>query len=361
MTKTKKKKAAPPSQPEPAVNHGDREHHPLSPSNWPKWSLCPGFTSDGKAGAAAQRGTRVHEAIEHLLNATNPNAVPGINQEELDLAQWAVDQFKAVHADGEFRQEDKVGAVVGGIGYFGYTDVSAKDSAGGLHLWDWKTGGVRNYAEQMAGYALPIMDREFADDITVHIVYVDQREVVVYPMTRDEAAEIAHGILSRRVNHTDADLSANSYCTWCSRCATCPALARSVTVVAPHLETEAANTDAVATVDLSTPEARGHVYAAAEIVIKKCEALKAEIKRLAEAGQPADGYRLTPCLGREAIDPKDAWRVVGERIGTDRFLAAATINPNKLRKAWENFSQDPFPAEKLISRAEGYTRLDPNK
>ena len=50
------------------INHNDRAHHPdFPPSSLPALAKCPCYKSSDTVGAAAIRGTKLHERLEALL------------------------------------------------------------------------------------------------------------------------------------------------------------------------------------------------------------------------------------------------------------------------------------------------------
>jgi len=52
-------------------DHSKRGHHPLGPSNYPKWKLCPQFKNTGGTSQAALIGTQKHELFEREINLRN--------------------------------------------------------------------------------------------------------------------------------------------------------------------------------------------------------------------------------------------------------------------------------------------------
>ena len=53
------------------INHDSREHHPdFPPSSLPAMAKCPCYKSSSTVGAAAIRGTELHEKLEELLGST---------------------------------------------------------------------------------------------------------------------------------------------------------------------------------------------------------------------------------------------------------------------------------------------------
>lgn len=53
------------------INHTERAHHPdFPPSSLPAMAKCPCYKSSSTVGAAAIRGTELHEKLEELLGDT---------------------------------------------------------------------------------------------------------------------------------------------------------------------------------------------------------------------------------------------------------------------------------------------------
>jgi len=53
------------------INHTERAHHPdFPPSSLPAFAKCPCYKSSSTVGAAAIRGTELHEKLEELLCST---------------------------------------------------------------------------------------------------------------------------------------------------------------------------------------------------------------------------------------------------------------------------------------------------
>lgn len=341
--------------------HSVRDHHEDGPSSWPKWKECPSFKGDGKAGKAAQRGTRIHEAAEMLLAGKSTTSVVDLSQDELEAAEWGVERTHEIVGDlfeSEIRVAANIETEFGVHDYFGWLDV-----LGGSHLIDYKSGSIRNYREQFVGYALPIMRERFLDEITFHIIYVDQREIVEQTYTIDEVEEIARECFTIRKDPNRKPTACN-YCSWCAHAATCPALSANIVEMAPMLELEAAGTEAVDdSLDLETEEGRGNALRSAKLLITRCEALIEKIRDGAVGdGQAVDGYKTTLVKGKEAVNLKLAHSAVGTQIGTDRFLSACSINANKLRAVCEDYyGEVPQDLEKLVTRGDSHQQLKPIK
>lgn len=68
------------------INHSARDHHPdFPPSGLPALSKCPCYKSK-PAGAAAERGTQLHEMLEEILtNNELTEELLQMNPKELEI------------------------------------------------------------------------------------------------------------------------------------------------------------------------------------------------------------------------------------------------------------------------------------
>jgi len=68
------------------INHSARDHHPdFPPSGLPALSKCPCYKSK-PAGAAAERGTKLHEMMEEILtNNELAEELLRMNPKELEI------------------------------------------------------------------------------------------------------------------------------------------------------------------------------------------------------------------------------------------------------------------------------------
>lgn len=199
--------------------------NPLRPSNLPKLAVCPRYMSKpGPAGDAARRGTLMDEAFREA-NSGNMEPLDSLDarlaDESLapgaDPVRWALARiYELAGAAAVVTHEDDLRlAIEGTVG--GTADAAAPAAAMGFDL---KSGGIHNYLEQMAAYALGFMDREFADSWTMHVVFCDQREVITYKFTHAEARRIVMGVRDR-VMSGDRPAVPCEYCHWCALRETC--------------------------------------------------------------------------------------------------------------------------------------------
>ena len=155
----------------------------LRPSNLPKLAVCPCYESNPVAGPAAGRGTLLDTAFRaELLGDEDRNAIAGkLTADENAAVGWAVAMVRAM-AGGEqvLAAEDDCRVAMAGMR--GTADAIVPER--GI-LFDLKTGARRNYREQMAAYALGMMEARFATEWTCHLLFCDLREVETHRFTYD--------------------------------------------------------------------------------------------------------------------------------------------------------------------------------
>ena len=91
------------------------------------------------------------------------------------------------------------------------------------HLFDLKTGQKRDYKQQMAAYALGVMQKYKEKKLTCHLVYSRFKEVQKFDLTREEAEDIVYAIVDS-VNDPTRSPWPCEYCAWCARKESCTAL-----------------------------------------------------------------------------------------------------------------------------------------
>ena len=91
------------------------------------------------------------------------------------------------------------------------------------HLFDLKTGQIRDYSQQMAAYALGVMQKYKEKKLTCHLVYSKTKEVEKFDLTRKEAEDIVYAIVDSVDDPTRSPWPCE-YCAWCDRKESCTAL-----------------------------------------------------------------------------------------------------------------------------------------
>ena len=207
----------------------------LRPSSLPKLAQCPGYTnSPFKAGPPAMRGTITDEGYRDYFDIGEdaPNFVDmderiaALSAEcgvDLDPAkegvQWAIDYTKLLARGSEIiTSEDKL-----------TVKTPMLDSGSGTMdchipqqriIIDLKSGMVRNYKEQLAAYAMEVMNERFEDKYECYLLFLDSKTVVKHTFTFEEAQGIVAAIRTAALDPYK-ELRVNQYCNWCGSKDTC--------------------------------------------------------------------------------------------------------------------------------------------
>lgn len=311
----------------------------LRPSNLPKLAVCPCYESNPVAGPAAERGTLLDSAFRAELLGTDDRQQLSqkLTPDENAAVAWAVSMVRAMSGrERVLAREDD--CRVEALGLPGTADAIVPARL--LH-YDLKTGLVRNYREQMAAYALALMEAHFAAEWTAHLLFCDQRELVTHKFTYDEARAIVDGVI-QAFNDPAKQPATCEYCGWCAKAETCPArralAADAMAAADPGFDFEAIVTD---------PEKLGGFLAACAVLDDfRDRAKKIATKRLRTGGE-IPGWRIVTRKGSTFVDCETVGHHIQE-IGFGPVLTAyGNLSANKFRRIWEERigTSKPFPEE----------------
>ena len=311
----------------------------LRPSALPKLTLCACYKSDPNPGPAAGRGTSLDTMFRARIQEL-PEPEDGFQPTEADnvAVEWAVATARAL-AGGTpiITNEDDCRVTIPGIENPGTADAILPER---LAHADLKTGQKRNYCEQMAAYALGLMEQHFASEWTAHLLFCDQKEVVTHRFTFDEARQIVEAVV-RKFHDPDKQPAVNEYCGWCLERESCPArlaeAGKAVAVAEPGFQFE---------LILADNDRLGKFLSACGILDDFREQAEAAAKERIESGQVISGWKIASRRGPEFVGNDDVGRFVAE-IGIGPVLAAyGSLSAKKFRELWEqNLPDRPFPEE----------------
>jgi len=132
---------------------------------------------------------------------------------------WAAQYIMSVVGRKKLITEERISIMRGDEEItFGSMDAYCKG-----HLFDLKTGQIRDYKQQMAAYALGVMQKYGEKKLTCHLVYSRFKHVEAFDLTCAEAEDIVYGIVDS-VNDPTRSPWPCEYCAWCDRKETCTAL-----------------------------------------------------------------------------------------------------------------------------------------
>ncbi len=311
----------------------------LRPSNLPKLAQCPCYEGNPVAGPAAERGSLLDAAFRaELLGADDLNALrTRMTPDEDSAVRWAVSIVRAMAGrERVLAREDDCRLEV--LGLTGTADAIVPARL--LHF-DLKTGIRRNYREQMAAYALGLMEAHFAAEWTAHLLYCDLREVETLRFTHEEARAAVDAVI-QAFHDPEKEPVPCDYCGWCARADTCPArraiVARALPAAAPGFDFEAVVAD---------PEKLGRFLAACAVVEDFRERAKKVAAERLRTGGEVPGWKLVTRRGPEFVDCETVGRHV-QQIGFGPVLQAyGNLSAAKFRKLWQDRAGEdqPFPEE----------------
>lgn len=317
----------------------------IRPSNLPKLAVCPQYDGSATPSAAAERGTRIDAFFRERIERGIEHGIEH-DQEELEIAQWAVDYvrnrcgFEEVYAH---EVDCRVGALIEGLDIHGTMDAVCPS----MHLlFDLKTGEIRNYREQMAAYALACMETFHATEWTAVIVFADQKEIREHRFRREDAEEIVRQIVKARTIENPEPMVCE-YCSWCAKFSACQAVTASANL-ALGLVPEADRFQRA----IATPDGLAAFLNGARIVEEWAEVAKAEAKKRIMAGETVPGWKIQSRAGAGRVD-------------VQRLLAIPDANPTKLfpKTVSEKTAREALPSlpASLVERGEGTIALTQTK
>lgn len=196
----------------------------LRPSSLPMLAQCGHWQSSGgneDTSAGSLRHTALSVALDVLAtDSTREKAFAPLDAEQRDAVTWAADYIRthAPMADHPLQCErtltlldDEFKEVLRGT----------PDVVCGNQLFDLKWR-ERDYAAQMAAYALMLMEETGWAEVHVHVLYGARQRAERFTLDREGAQTLVDSILARVASA--APPTPCDYCGWCARRLTCPAL-----------------------------------------------------------------------------------------------------------------------------------------
>lgn len=323
----------------------------LRPSLLPKLAQCPCFVSSPDAGEAAERGTRMDTAFRDLLMGVDEfRACEHLEADEKDAVLWAVQTVRML-CSGEEVVVDKKRC--------SFPQWHPRVTGGEADcicpmlgkLFDLKSGQIRNYWEQQASYAKSIMEREFLDEITCHLLFCDQQQIVTRKFTYQEAIDIVNGVVDT-VDRGDGPRLCE-YCEWCAAQNTCQlrnqAAGEALTLAASGTLEESfavISQDPVKLADFITKAAVLESYV---------EKGKKKILEYLSNNKEVPGFKRVSCKGKDTVEPENVAKYA-TWIGVPKLLKAyGSLSAATFRKLFtEALPEKKFP-EELVKTGAGYS------
>jgi hypothetical protein len=341
--------------------------NPIRHSSLPKLAECPCFESKpGEAGPAAARGTLLDSAMRELLAGGEMPA--GVTGEDAAAVEWAVNAVEDLAGGAQIFSADKDCKVeTPGMEHVGTADAIIPER---LLVIDLKSGKVRNYREQVAAYALGLMEEYFADRWTCVLLFCDARQVVMHEFTYEEAKELVGGILKAVANPAKKPVLCD-YCNWCAFSTSCDARMEAVeqtqeivSIVEPLTMEQR---EWVVESLLEDREGTARFLAQAKVFDAFRERVEERVKEiLTEDAEALPGWKLRAGGTSEVVFADDLKRLVASgTLSLGGVLeAVGTISGRKFRELWSRemvTSEVPAVIRQGAQRASSLVATKPKK
>ena len=312
----------------------------LRASSLPKLKACSCYEADPNPDPAAERGSALDALFRGRVKDLPDQTEMFYQPSEADLAavDWAVTTVRALAGGSPIIVRDQDCRItVPGIEKFGTADAILHER---LAHADLKTGQKRNYREQMAAYALGLMEQHFAGEWTAHLLFCDQKEVVTHRFTFEEAKAAIDPVIQRYRDPAKQPTTCE-YCGWCAKRATCPARLAEV-------EKALTVADSGFAVVLGDNIRLGKFLSACAVLDDFRGQAEAAAKERIEAGQEIPGWKLGSRRGPEFVDHVTVGHHI-QSLGFGVVLAAyGNLSAKKFRELWEaKMPGKPFPEEQV--------------
>jgi hypothetical protein len=309
----------------------------LRPSSLPKLAVCPCFEGRAEGGADARRGILLDRAFRAELSGSEERLALREQLAAGDNAAvaWAVGEVRRLAGPGPLlvREED---CRITMLGLRGTADAIAPEA---MVLFDLKSGLRYSCTEQMAAYALGMMEARFTGSWTCHVLHCDQRETETLRFTHEEARRMVTGVIGA-VRDPGRQPVPCLYCMWCAKEETCGARRSTATEALASMD-PGFDFAAVA----ADPARLGRFLSACAVLGEFREkAAEAAIATL-RSGGGVPGWELVEVPGEESVGAETVGHHIAA-LGFGPVLAAFGDMPAaSFRRLWaERMPGDrPFP------------------
>lgn len=321
----------------------------LRPSALPFLKECSQFVS-GPPKDFTNAGTLRHTGLEHIL--TTDEHHPDLPEEERDKVEWAAEQVR-IHmpmsdyplecerAYSLFHPEDEFNEIMRG---------TPDGVCGPMFGFDLKSRR-RNYREQMAAYALAIMQAKRGAEFRFLMLFSEERYAEWYEFTAESAWALIEPVLVERESKPPTPFD---HCSWCAKHESCPALVDRVNHVIdgrPEWEIEHFKGKELATCDA---DELGRIYELAKQVGDWAKARTEDIRKLIKDGHEVAGYEGKEISGGKFVrDINEAFALSG--LTPDEMLSACKVSLPSLTKVYAGKHQ----MKEAPAKRELMAKLDP--
>jgi superfamily II DNA or RNA helicase len=312
----------------PEIDHASRAHAEHSPSALKNFEVCPGYLPREGTNWAAERGTRIHEALE----AEDISRL--VDPDEQAIAQKCYDYVEQLESGHSFKHKEVRFDIDlgGGESTFGTVDLCLGFPKKLMRLVDHKTGyGAVEDAEintQAWAYTIGAFQKFDVDTIEFYFLMPVRDEVSYAVFKREQLPEMQLRLqtIIKRAKDGKIFNPQAGVCDYCGNQAKCPALAKKALLIAnkyPETGFEIPN-------DITGDKADSVGLAQLLKLAPIMESWAAGIRELSREralneGWELPGFRLQEQkLPRKITSAIQAYDAVKDTVSLTDFLAACT-------------------------------------
>ena len=320
-------------------DHSSRGHAEFSPSSLKYVASCAGYEGKDGTSAAAEMGTRIHEALE----VRDSSALHG--EQETDI----YDQIVEMEADfmGNFppvteeHNEIQVDVELDGTGTWGTCDrFLVLESGNEAVMADYKTGisiiDPPEHNWQAKAYTVGAFQKYKDIEKIVFVFYVPQHNDSLHhtfdradvPTLIEELSTVIKRGEEIRPKWKDGapDLEActpTQYCRFCKHEDACPALGGLVIDVAKKLDSTIPDVDLE---NIDDPARLSELFNIAKIVENWANRIKERAKEIALSGVSLDGLKLRSMGKARKITDNETLTRIAEEFGVEPTVLLEQAN-----------------------------------
>lgn len=328
-------------------NHSDRGHAEFSPSSLKYVAKCAAYEGRSGTNAAAEKGTRIHEALE----VRDPSALHDEEEVEIynDIVKMEAEFMKNFPPVAEEHNEIQVDIELDDTGTWGTCDrfliLEGKTAA---VMADYKTGisiiDPPDKNQQAKAYTIGAFQKYPDIEEITFVFYVPLHEQsLAHTFKRSDLQDLIEEIHLAVKNGEQTrpkwengsidieDCNPTQFCRFCKHEDHCPALGGLVLDVAKKLDSTVPDIDPN---DLSDPQRLSELYRIAKIVENWAATIKAKTLEAAKEGVELDRLRLRSMGRTRKIEDNAALAEIAADFGidADELLANANIALGKVTK-----------------------------
>jgi hypothetical protein len=300
----------------------------LRASSLPALSKCGGWKSKPFDTSLTLMGTARHDALEALVKNNDRTLIDALPAAEAEGVEWAADIIRVKASDSHPMEWESPGALeADDVKVTGQWDLV--NGSQGFDLKNQIETAGRSYEPQMAVYALMAMDRGDLDSFDFHLLYAAPKILKTITFTRAQAERIISDVVD---NVIKGELQPNSYCGWCNRAATCPAMNETASKISEGLSTEL---EAYDPKNLADPINLNRALTLSRALRPWMEEVERMAKEHCISGGALDGFELKQrALPAKVKDLNEAFNAVD--LSATEFMGACSLTLGKLYDTYAN-------------------------